>query len=178
MHSPSSNSHRLLPRKTGSPINKRRYVRSFYLASLLGVFCAHNIAQANPAIEAVDVNPNPLIRGQAFTITARASTDVTQATTTVDFFRLKDPPLRFSLSQQGANWVGSGIVPNLDLSTNKDEARVRVIVFDALGHRDETLLRVNVVVPPVTAAFSGGILTVTGDDTDNSIIVSRDVAGS
>src|ERR1051325_1365003 len=94
-----THSYRFLPRKTSPPINKKRYVQTLYLASLLSGLCGGNIAYANPAIQSVNINPNPLIQGQALTISVAASPDVTQATATIDFHRSKDASFQLSLSQ-------------------------------------------------------------------------------
>ena len=55
---------------------------------------------------------------------------------------------------------------------------VRVILFDAGGRRTESVVQVGVHVESITAVFTGGVLTVTGDDQDNTIAVSRDIAGT
>jgi Ca2+-binding RTX toxin-like protein len=175
-----NHSHALQQRRAPATRKSRRtYYHLNTVATLFAAICSASVAWANPTIQSIDLNPNPLIAGQSFAMVVAASPDVTQASATIDFHRSKSSSLQFSLTLQGTNWVASRVIPSdLDLRDNKDEAKVRVIVLDAQGHRDEKLFQANVIVPPVTAAFSGGILTVTGDDTDNAIVVSRDAGGN
>jgi Hemolysin-type calcium-binding repeat (2 copies). len=55
---------------------------------------------------------------------------------------------------------------------------VRVVLLDAARRRTEAVVQVGVHVESITAVFTGGVLTVTGDDQDNTIAVSRDIAGT
>jgi Ca2+-binding RTX toxin-like protein len=64
------------------------------------------------------------------------------------------------------------------VQSNKDEAKVTVAVIDAALHRDEQSIRVDIVVPTVMAVFANGVLTVSGDDNDNRLIVSGDALGT
>jgi Ca2+-binding RTX toxin-like protein len=134
---------------------------------------------AKPAIQAVDVNPNPLLLNRAFTVTVAATPDVTFATATLDFRPGAAPSLQIPLTKQGAVWTGTGAIPSgLRVQSNKDEAKVTVAVIDAALHRDEQSIRVDIVVPTVMAVFANGVLTVSGDDNDNRLIVSGDALGT
>src|SRR5262249_13798322 len=98
----------------------------------------------------------------------------------VDFHPGQPQSLQISLTQQGSNFVGTAAVP-LDLKFKHDDsanAKIKVTVFDSKGRHDDANLKVDVQVPTITAVFSGGILTVTGDDDDNNLTVSRDAAGN
>ena len=55
---------------------------------------------------------------------------------------------------------------------------VRVILFDAAGRRREAVVQLGVHVESITAVFTGGVLTVTGDDQDNTIVVARRHCGT
>ena len=136
-------------------------------------------AWAKPSVQSITVSPNPLIAGQTFTIAVTASPDTTQGMATVVFHPDKPQSLSIPLTLQGSNFVGTAAVP-VDLAFKKNEeasAKVKVIVFDATGHHDEENFKLDVVIPTITAIFSGGILTVTGDNYDNNITVSRDATG-
>jgi Ca2+-binding RTX toxin-like protein len=133
-----------------------------------------------PAIQSIEVSPNPVTTGQNFMLSVAASPDVTAASAIVDFHPGDARFLRIPLTKQGALWTGFGTVPAdllLQLPGSAG-ALVRVAVFDAAHARVEGVLRVPVKVESITATFAGGILTVTGDDQDNTIIVSRDTAGT
>ena len=135
---------------------------------------------AKPAVQSIAVSPNPMVLGQPFVITVSASSDVVQATATVDFRPGDFPAQDISLTLQGSNWTGAGVVPaKIHLRTKKDEGQVRVVVFDANGKQDKAAVKIDVSpTPPITAVFAGGVLTITGDDSDNTIIASRDLAGT
>jgi Ca2+-binding RTX toxin-like protein len=154
--------------------------RTLYLAASLSLgLVAGNEVWAKPSIQSIDVSPNPVVLGRSFTVAVTATPDVTFAAATVDFHPGQTPSLQIPLTKQGLIWVGSGLIPpDLRLLPNKDEAKVTGLVVDASLHRDEATVRVDVIVPTVTAVFAGGILTVTGDDNDNTLIVSRDPAGT
>ena len=133
-----------------------------------------------PAIQSIDVSPSPLATGQPFTISVTASPDVVQATATVDLHPGSPRILQVPLAKQGSAWVGSSFMPadsRLQLP-GAAGAMVKVTLFDGSNHRSEGVVRVGLSIVSLTAVFSGGILTVTGDDHDNTIIVSRDVAGT
>jgi Ca2+-binding RTX toxin-like protein len=126
------------------------------------------------------VSPNPLIAGQTFTITVAASPDATQGSASVDFHPGQLQSLLIPLTLQGSNFVGTAAVP-LDLKFKQDEqadAQIKVTVFDSKGQHDDENFKLDVEIPSITAIFNGGILTVTGDDKDNNMIVSRDAAGN
>ncbi len=137
-------------------------------------------AWAKPSIETITVSPNPLIAGQTFSISVGASADATDGVATVDFHGGKTPSLVIPLTRQGLVFTGISAVP-VDLAFKHDEeadTKIKVILTDSTGHKDQQNLSVNVGIPTITAVFSGGILTVTGDNHDNTITVSRDTAGA
>ena len=137
-------------------------------------------AWSKPAIQSVDVSPNPLIAGQSFTISVTASSDALQGLGSVDFHPDKSDPLNFTLIKQGQVFTATGIVP-VDFPTKHQDklgAKIKVSVFDAKLHHDDENLQVDVTIPTLSAVFSGGVLTVVGDDNDNTLIVSRDTAGN
>ena len=145
---------------------------------VLGLFTANGVF-AKPAIQSIDVSPNPLLVNRAFTIAVTATPDVVFATATVDFRPGAAPALQIPLAKQGLVWVGSATIPSgLRLQANKDEARVTVAALDAALRREEQSVRVDVVIPTVAAVFTNGVLTVMGDDNDNTLVVSRDPAGA
>jgi Ca2+-binding RTX toxin-like protein len=139
-----------------------------------------NIAWSKPVIQSIEVSPNPLITGQTFTIAVTASLDVTQAIASLDFHQGKQQSLAVLLTKQGALWTGISAVPaDLDLKqSDKGEAKISVLVVDGSLRQDENTIRVAVNPPTISAVFAGGILTITGDDNDNSLTASRDVAGT
>ena len=151
-------------------------LRNFYLAiSLTLGLCLGN--QAMGAL-AVAVSPSPLVTGQNFSLSVTAAPDVTQAVAVVDFrpgdFRL----LQIPLVKKDAIWTGSGVVPpDLQLSTPAG-ATVRVMVINTARQRFEAVLQVGVKINSISAVLADGVLTITGDDQDNTIVVSRDVAGT
>jgi Ca2+-binding RTX toxin-like protein len=153
----------------------RHLAASLTLALSLGTS-----AWAKPSIDSVDVSPNPLVAGQTFTVTVAASPDATEGTVSVDFRPGKQQSLLIPLTKQGAVFVGTSAVPT-DLTFKHDDesdAKLKVVLFDSTHHKDEQNVRVNVGIPTITAAFSNGVLTVTGDNHDNTIEVSRDAAGA
>ncbi len=140
-------------------------------------------ASAVPAIQSLDVQPRPMVVGQAFTIEAVA-TDVTQATATVDLRPWSTSILRITLGLQGGVWRGQGTLPSNLVPPPGAEAVVKVLAFNAARQRAERSVSVPVIadvpLPPITAVFdpNTGILTVTGNDADNSLVVGRDAAGT
>jgi Ca2+-binding RTX toxin-like protein len=132
-----------------------------------------------PSIHAISVSPNPLVTGQYFTIAVTASTNVTRADATIDFHPGKAKSIALALAKQGSNWTGSFLIPaDLDFPhQHKARAKVEVQVFDADRHKADEHLEVDVDVVSISAVLAGGVLTITGDDQDNTIIVSRDPAG-
>jgi Ca2+-binding RTX toxin-like protein len=120
-----------------------------------------------------------LITGEKFTVSVSASADATQATAVVDFHPGRTSPQEIPLVKQGSLWIGSGLVSTgLRLNPHKEEGSVKVMVFDAGGHRDAEVVHIDVVFQSISAVFAGGILTITGDDADNTLIASRDAAGT
>src|SRR5205085_11984615 len=114
-----------------------------------------------------------------FTVKVAASPDASQATLLVDFQSAKSANIQLSLTKQGTNWVGTSVVSNdVEVRDNKDEAKVRVLVLDPVARRDEKQFNLNVVIPPIAASFANGVLTITGDATDNSIVASADTSGN
>ena len=138
-----------------------------------------NVVWGAPSIQSIEVSPNPLVTGHNFTIAVAASPDVTQATATVDFRPGQPRALEIPLTKQGPIWTGSGLVPS-DLSRQlpaQAGAMVRVALFDAGHQRTEGVVHLGVNIESISAVFAGGTLTITGDENDNTIIASRDVAG-
>jgi Ca2+-binding RTX toxin-like protein len=148
--------------------------------------------------DSITVSPTPLVAGQTFTIAVPVPKDFTQAVATVDFN--PGPSLVIPLTRQGAVFTGTGSVP-ADLSSNHDdrdghssnhddkndcsfnhddkaEAEIKVVLSGPAHRHDEEETHVRIEIPKISAVFSGGILTVTGDAHDNTLIVSRDVAGT
>ena len=149
------------------------------VASWLALSLSLGAASAKPSVQSIAISPDPLIAGQTFTIAVAASPDTVQGNVSVMFHPGDPQSLFFALTQQGSNFIGSAAIP-VDLTFKHDEdadAKIKVTLFDAAGHKTEENLRVNVGVPTITAVFNGGILTVTGDNHDNNITVSRDAAG-
>src|SRR3569833_2015360 len=161
-----------------SPHRKQNNFRQF--AASLALTLSLGSAWAKPTIDSVTISPNPMVAGQTFTIAVTASPDAVQGNVSVQFHPGDRQSLFFPLTQQGSVFTGTAAVP-LELTFKHDEeadAKIKVILFDSTGHKTEQNLRVNVGIPTITAVFNGGILTVTGDNHDNSITVSRDAAGS
>src|SRR5580765_389303 len=155
--------------------------RNLHLAASLAVGMSFgNVAWSKPAIQSIEVSPNPLISGQTFTIVVAASLDVTQAIASLDFHQGKQQSLAVLLTKQGAVWTGISAVPaDLDLKQpDKGEAKITVLVVDGSLRQDENAIRVAVNPPTISAVFAGGILTITGDDNDNTLTASRDIAGT
>ena len=147
-------------------------------ASLVAALCLGNIAATAQTIQSISVSP--LVTGQNFTIAVEASPDVTQGSATFLFRPGQSGALEVPLIQQGPIWTGSGLVPD-DLRRQLPKgagATAQVVLFNAAGRRVVKVVQLAVRVESITAVFDGGILTVTGDDQDNSIVVSRDIAGA
>jgi hypothetical protein len=155
-------------------------VRRFLTAAVAvtGSFLTVAVGAA-PSIQAIDVAPNPLVVGQNFTVSMTASSDVTQATATADFRPALPRLLRIPLTKQGTSWSGGGLIPTgLPVGVGA-VATVQVFAFDAGRHLAQAAETVGVAEPSIiTANFAGGVLTVTGDDHDNTIVVGRDPAGT
>ncbi len=145
-------------------------------ALTIGLCLGHSVWSA-PLIQSIEVSPNPLITGQNFIIAVTASPDVTQAMATVDFRPGKSLSLEIPLTQQGLIWTGTGLVPDDLKRPDKSKGKVKVQVFDT-RHRDAEVVHVDVVAPTISAVFAGGILSVSGDNEDNVLTVSRDAAGT
>jgi Ca2+-binding RTX toxin-like protein len=144
----------------------------------LGLCMGHAVLGAQ-LIQSVDVSPNPLVAGRTFSIAVTASDDVTKATARVDFRPGQPRALEIELTKQSGVWSGTGTVPaelRREMPGNAG-ARIALTLFDANGHRDEGVLQVGVRIESISAVFADGILTVTGDEVDNTISVSRDAAG-
>ncbi|MDB6058696.1 MAG: Alkaline phosphatase, partial [Verrucomicrobiales bacterium] len=158
---------------------KSRLINALCLAAPLSLGLLFGTpAWSVPSIQSVSVSPNPLLAGENFTVAVTASADVTQAVATVDFRPGNINALEIPLSNQGSLWTGSAVAPSALKHPDKAEAKITVLLFDAKGHREKKDLHVDVVVPTITAVFSNGVVTVTGDNHDNTLIVSRDVAGN
>ncbi|HEX5064749.1 MAG TPA: calcium-binding protein [Myxococcota bacterium] len=142
-------------------------------------------AWAAPSISAVEVLPSPLQVGNAFTIRATASADVTQGTATVDFRPWSASLLRLVLTLQGGAWTATGTIPASLVPPPGAQATVTVILLDAARARAQQSVLVDVVLPststncPGSAVFdvATGVLTVTGSAGDDVCVVSRNAAG-
>lgn len=148
------------------------------LCLALGMGCG-SAAPADPLIQSVEVTPTPLLLGQPFTVSVTASSNVTFAAAVVDF--QSGPPRKFEipLARQGLVWTGSGTVPSdLRLNANVDEAKLRIIAQDNAFNRDNDVVRVDVAAPAIGAVFTNGVLIITGDNQDNTLIASRDATGN
>lgn len=155
--------------------------RNLGLAAFLSLgLSPSNVAWSAPSIQSIEVLPNPLTTGQRFTIDVTTSPDVTRATATI-FFRLGEPRfLQVPLTKQGLTWTGSGLVPadlRLQLPAPAG-AMVKVTAFDAARRLIEGVVHLGVKIESISAVFADGILTINGDDQDNTITVSRDAAGA
>ncbi|MBL9136361.1 MAG: hypothetical protein JNK85_10860 [Verrucomicrobiales bacterium] len=153
-----------------------------FRALAVGLFCFCWVIRAGalPAIQNLVVQPTPLTVGNAVDISVNA-TDVAQATATVDFRPWSTRVLRVTLSLQAGQWKGAGLVPADLVPPGGAEATVKVLVFNAARQFAERTLRVAVLRQSgITAVYNpgNGVLTVTGNDLDNQITVSRDGAGS
>ena len=160
---------------------KNLYFRNLrrIMAMSLGL-CAGNAVWAAPKIESIDVSPNPLVTGHTVSIAVTTSPGITSGAALVDFHSPFTPPLQIALTNQGVVWSGSAVVP-ATLARQLPAvagAVVRVAFFDAANRRVLGALPVAVNIETITAVFDGSVLTVTGDDNDNTIIVSRDAAGN
>lgn len=135
---------------------------------------------AAPSLQSIDVSPNPMVTGHTVTISVTTSAGLTSGAALVDFHSPKTAPLQIALTNQGVAWSGSAVVPT-DLVRQFPSvagALVRVAFFDAAGRPVVEVIPVGVNVEVISAVFDGGVLTVTGDNNDNTIIVSRDAAGN
>jgi hypothetical protein len=175
-------------------LNKRKEIKSLGFKALgvwrwrlaLCLTFALRLAQAAwsapVAIESLEVSPSVLATGQPFALVVTASPTVVQASATVDFSPGKRSSLEIALTKQGSIWTGTGVVPpgvDHQLPTGTG-AKVKVVVLDASHHRAEEVAHfaVDVSGTAISAVFAGGILTVTGDDHDNNLRVSRDIGGT
>ena len=152
----------------------KRFAASLALSLSLG------LASAKPQTTSATVSPNPLIAGQTFTVTVAASPDITSGSAKIEFHPGSPQSVDIPLIKQGEVFTGTASVP-LDLKFKHEQtadAHLKVTLFDAKGHHDDQNLRLDVEFPTITAVFSGGILTVTGDNHDNQLTVSRDAVGS
>jgi Ca2+-binding RTX toxin-like protein len=155
--------------------------RTLRLAVLLTLaLCLGNVAASAQSVQSIELTPTPLTTGQNFAIAVTVSPDVTQATATVSFRTGQPHELEIPLVKQGSVFTGAGLVP-ADVRVQlpgQTGALVKLTVFDATGRRAEKVVQVAVKVESITAVFDGGILTITGDNQDNTIIASRDAAGT
>ena len=149
-------------------------------ASLAFGLCLANAVFGADLIQSVEVSPNPLVTGRTFTIAVTASGDVAQATARVDFRPGPPQTQEIQLTKQGGVFTGSGTVPaDLRREIRADAAAmVTLTLFDAEGRRDQRIVLLGVRTETISAVFADGILTITGDELDNAVTVSRDVAGT
>jgi Ca2+-binding RTX toxin-like protein len=155
--------------------------RNLRRTAALGLgLCFASKVWAAPSIQSIDVTPNPMVTGHTVTISVTTSPGLTSGAALVDFHSPKIPSLQIALTNQGVVWSGSAVVPT-DITRQLPTvagALVRVAFFDAAGGRATAVLPVGVNVEVISAVFVGGVLTVTGDNNDNTISVSRDAAGN
>jgi len=161
---------------------KRTHSSNFLIATRLAIALWLGIeTEAAPIINSVAVAPSPLVIGESFAVNVSASADVTQATATVDFRPWSTRLLRVSLSKQGALWAGSGLIPSDLQPPLGAKASVKVLALNAARERIEATINVGFleISPGLKAAFdpATGILTVTGDNLNNTITISRNAAG-
>src|SRR5436190_710978 len=89
----------------------------------------------------------------------RMRTVLIQASLLLDFAGTKSLGLEILLSKQGTNWVGSGWIPNeVEVRDHKDEGKARFLAVNIVGKRSEKHDSFDVVIPPISAVFAGGIL--------------------
>ena len=133
-----------------------------------------------PSIQSIEVSPDPLATGEPFTLSVAASADVTQAAATVLLRSAAPQTLLVPLSKQGELWTGSGFVPSSPQRQLPFDAGalVKVLVLNNAGQRAEGVLQVGLDIISISAVLDGGVLTVTGDNHNNTLIVSRDAAGN
>src|SRR5262245_35968715 len=145
-----------------------------YLALIL---CPSALWSA-PSIQSIDLSPNSLVFGQSFTVSVTASQDVTQGIATLDFRPVAPRLLRITLAKQGTVWTGTIIIP-ADLQVPSGAAAtVRVLLFDGNRKQAEKVVTANLTVGPISAVFENGVLTITGDDQDNTLLVSPNSTGA
>ena len=139
---------------------------------------------AAPTIGIVEVQPDPMLVGQAFSIQAEGSNDATSATATVDFRPWALSTLRVTLSKVGNDWTGNGVVPAGLVPAAGAKATVRVAMFDAARASATKIVLVPVTVVPVAGCTQAifipatGVLTITCDDQPNVLVVDRTAAGT
>jgi len=150
-----------------------RLVTSFFSVLFLGNIGAHAQPPGSTIV-------SPLVTGQNFTIAVTASPDVTKATATFSFRPGQPRAVEIPLIQQGQVWTGSGRVPadlRLELPGSAG-AMAKIVLVAADGHQELNVVQLAVKVESISAVFEGGILTVTGDDQDNSVTVGPDASGT
>lgn len=152
---------------------------SLVLLSTCGFLLSPVRTWAAPTIQSVAVQPATLETGQNFTVTVEASADVTQGTVTVDFRPWATRVMRLVLSKQGTVWTATSTVPADLVPPSGSTALVTAIMLDASRASVTSSTTVNVQTPGlgITATFNAGILTVIGNQLNNSITVSRTVPG-
>jgi Ca2+-binding RTX toxin-like protein len=155
--------------------------RNLRRTAAMGIgLCIGSTLLAAPSIQSIDVSPNPMVTGHTVTISVTTSPGLASGAALVNFHSPTTAPLQIALTNQGAVWSGSAVVPT-DLARQLPTiagALVRVAFSDPAGGRVTATLPVGVNVEVISAVFDGGVLTVTGDNNDNTIIVSRDAAGT
>jgi len=121
-----------------------------------------------------------MVIGHTVTISVTTSPGITAGAALVDFHSPNTAPLQIALTNQGVVWSGSAVVPTTIARQlpSVSGALVRVAFSDAARGRVTATLPVGVNVEAISAIFDGGVLTITGDNNDNTIIVSRDAAGN
>lgn len=134
-------------------------------------------AWAAPTLYFVSIGPVPLRPGEPYFIELEATEDTVQAVATLDFRPWSPRILRTVLRPEGGLWVGEGrIPPDLQVPA-EEEPQLTLLLLDAARARSET--RFGASFESVSAVFDPGtgVLTVTGDDRDNELIVHRTPPG-
>jgi Ca2+-binding RTX toxin-like protein len=156
----------------------RRFRSVTHCAALLGVLATAADA-ASASIQSIEAEPAPLVVGGLFQIKVQASPDVTLATASLDFKRANI--LRLQLVKSGDIWTASGMIPVDFNAAGTSKGTLTVHAFDASRQPAQKTVSVQITALPFNwAAFdpATGVLTITGDNGNNSISVGRDVSGN
>ena len=104
-------------------------LRNVRLAMCLALgLCLGATAWSKPMIQSVDVSPNPLLAGQAFTISVTASPDTVQGLASVDFRPGQSDPVDFTLTNQGQVFTCTGTVPATFSTKHLDKLHAKIKV--------------------------------------------------
>jgi Ca2+-binding RTX toxin-like protein len=154
-------------------------VYALALAAILIASWANQVLAA-PTIQSQSVLPTPLAIGQSFSILVTASDDVVQGVALVDFRPWSSQLLRVTLTQQPSGvWLGTGVIPGTLQPPPGVTAQIKIIMFDAARERAEATLPLP-LAQPLSAIFdpASGVLTILGDDNNNTLVVGSDLTGN